>query len=101
MGYVGITGAPPHAVVEVDGVLDAVRAHDLRRLVLRAVREGCRHVDLDLSRVVSVSDNAEAAVVWCVEHGAVAGATVLVTALSRPAARSRSLVALLVTDEER
>ena len=43
--------SPVDRVVEVDGVLDAVSAHDLRRLLERVYAEGARHVRLDLSRV--------------------------------------------------
>lgn len=46
----------PVTTIEVDGPLDIIRAHDLRRTVEGAVRSGAHRIELDLSRVTGVDD---------------------------------------------
>lgn len=40
--------------VEVDGPLDVIQAHDLRRCVAAALESGAHRIELDLSRVTGV-----------------------------------------------
>ena len=95
MAYVGIRRtADVSATVEVDGPLDQAGGYDLRRAVQHVIRDGCRRVHLDLSRVGRVDEAALDVLVWCFEHAAVEGVDLRVSALSAPAARSRTLAAL-------
>ena len=59
---------PVDRVVEVDGVLDAVSAHDLRRLLEQLYAAGSRHVRLDLSRVTYADVDGLAGLAWCSAH---------------------------------
>jgi anti-anti-sigma regulatory factor len=52
-------------VVEVDGVLDIVTGHDLRRLVAESGRPSGRTVVLDLTRVGVIDADGVAALQWC------------------------------------
>lgn len=52
-------------VVEVDGVLDIVTGHDLRRLVAESGDGSDRTVVLDLTRVGAVDADGVAALQWC------------------------------------
>lgn len=52
-------------VLEVDGVLDIVTGHDLRRLVAESGGPSCRSVVLDLTRVGAVDGDGVAALQWC------------------------------------
>lgn len=78
---------PEAAYVEIEGELDAVSGHDLRGAVRRTVEDGTRLVLLDLSRVLAVDVDGLAALQWCDEYAAHAGAEVACVACSRPAAR--------------
>jgi anti-anti-sigma regulatory factor len=64
---------PVDRVVEVDGVLDAVTAHDLRRLLEREYAAGARHVRLDLSRVTHADVDGVAGLAWCSAHAVATG----------------------------
>jgi ABC-type transporter Mla MlaB component len=76
----------PRGSIEVDGDLGLVAAFDLRRTIESALRQGCRHISLDLSRVLSVDALHVNAVVQCFELAELEGAVLEVTALSGPAA---------------
>lgn len=52
-------------VIEVDGVLDIVTGHDLRRLVAGSENGSDRTVVLDLTRVGVVDADGVAALQWC------------------------------------
>lgn len=54
-------------VLEVDGVLDIVTGHDLRRLVARSGDDSDRTVVLDLTRVGVIDADGVAALRWCSE----------------------------------
>lgn len=54
-------------VVEVDGVLDIVTGHDLRRLVATSGDGKDRTVVLDLTRVGAIDADGVAALAWCSE----------------------------------
>jgi anti-anti-sigma regulatory factor len=64
---------PVERVVEVDGVLDAVTAHDLRRLLESVYAGGARHVQLDLSRVTYADVDGVAGLAWCSAHAVATG----------------------------
>lgn len=64
---------PVDRVVEVDGVLDAVSAHDLRRLLESVYAAGARHVRLDLSRVTYADVDGVAGLAWCSAHAIATG----------------------------
>jgi anti-anti-sigma regulatory factor len=52
-------------VVEVEGVLDIVAGHDLRRLVAQIGDRSNRTVVLDLTRVGAVDADGIGALEWC------------------------------------
>lgn len=54
-------------VLEVDGVLDIVTDHDLRRVVARSGDGSDRTVVLDLTRVGVIDADGVAALQWCSE----------------------------------
>jgi anti-anti-sigma regulatory factor len=54
-------------VLEVDGVLDIVTGHDLRRLVAGSGDGSDRTVVLDLTRVGVIDADGVAALRWCSE----------------------------------
>jgi hypothetical protein len=54
-------------VLEVDGVLDIVSGHDLRRLVARSGHGSDRTVVLDLTRVGVIDADGVAALQWCTD----------------------------------
>lgn len=57
--------APADRVVEVDGVLDVVTAHDLLRLLAAVMSAGHHHVRLDLSRVTDADRDGVAGLARC------------------------------------
>lgn len=73
-------------LLEVEGDFDAVTGHDLRLVVRRAVGAGASRVLLDLSRVLAVDEDGLAALRWCEEYAAGAGAVLSCVSCSRPAA---------------
>lgn len=58
-------GVPADRVVEVDGVLDVVTAHDLLRLVAALMSAGHHHLRLDLSRVTDADVDGVAGLARC------------------------------------
>lgn len=88
--------APVDRVVEVDGALDAVSGHDLRRHVARLFEGGAHHVRLDLSQVTTADSDGIAGLAWCSDHAVAVGgvltwsrcSTALLVALHRDPRRS-------------
>jgi anti-anti-sigma regulatory factor len=62
-------------VIEVDGALDAVGAHDLRKLLVAVLQGAPGDIELDLSRVISADDHGVSALRWCSEQALAAGRT--------------------------
>ena len=84
MREVEVVLRPPYAAIAVDGRLDLIRAHDLRRAVEDALLAGCREVSLDLSRVAVADSTGVNAVVWCREQLEASGGALVVDGLSGP-----------------
>ena len=66
MRRVSVHKGPQQSVaLEVDGVLDLVAGHDLRRLFDSALRTAPGVITFDLSRVSAADDDGVAALAWC------------------------------------
>lgn len=53
------------AVIEVDGDLDLVAAHDLRHALCTVLRTTTGVINLDLSQVATADDDGIAVLEWC------------------------------------
>ncbi len=76
------------AVVEVDGVLDAVGAYDLCRSIDEAVGAQVREVVLDLTHVVAVDVDGLAALERCARRLQADGVVLACTVCSMPVRRA-------------
>lgn len=94
MNEVVLHVSPPVAAIEVDGRLDLIRAHDLRRAVEDALRLRCLHLTLDLSRVAAWDSVGVGTVVACRERVAAEGGELVVQRLSGPLSRVEALTGL-------
>jgi anti-anti-sigma regulatory factor len=54
--------------MQVDGVLDAVPAYDLRGLLTSLLATGHHHVQFDLSQVTYADAGGVAGLAWCADH---------------------------------
>lgn len=70
--------------VEVEGHLDAVTAHDLRRVLKDLVRQGCGHITLDLTRVQHADADGVDALAWCSGYATHSGRVLTWMGCSRP-----------------
>ena len=96
MRDIKLSPAPPYARIEVEGCLDVVSGHDVRRTLDVALGLGCRHISLDLSRVLGVDDEALALLLRCPERVRSSGGTLSISALSGPLRRIPALDDLIV-----
>jgi hypothetical protein len=80
--------AAHHTVIEVDGHLGLVAAHDLRRAYAGAERDGGSAITMDLSRVAAADPEGIAALDWCVRQAVATGTTLTWSTCSRPLAAS-------------
>lgn len=71
-------------VIEVDGELDVVGAHDLRQVVASALRGSTDAVILDLSSVTAVDDQGLASLEWCSARAVNAGRVLTWASCSQP-----------------
>ena len=62
-------------VIEVDGALDAVGAHDLRKALVAVLQGAPGDIELDLSRVTYADDYGVSTLSWCSEQALAAGRT--------------------------
>lgn len=76
-----------YVVLEVDGALDAITGHDLRRVFASMLRSSVGEMTLDLSRVTAVTGDGVRALDWCSEHAIAAGRTLTWTGCSPPLTR--------------
>ena len=77
----------PAGVVEVDGALDLVAGHDLRRVFTHALRTTSGVLSLDLSRVTAADDGGVAALRWCSEQAIAARRVLTWSTCSQPLVR--------------
>ena len=84
MSLVKLRSSPPVGRIEVDGDLDVIVAYDLRRTVATALRDGCRQLFLDLSRVPRLDAAGADSLRNCAEDVAARGGELTITALSGP-----------------
>lgn len=81
-------------VIEVDGDLDAVGAHDLRKVLCATLRGAPGDIVLDLSRVTSADDHGVSTLSWCSERAIAAGRTLTWSSCSQALTRDlRTVVA--------
>ena len=77
-----------HAVVlEVDGPLDVVTGHDLRRTLDDVLLTGPATVSMDLSRVTGVDDDGRTALARCAERAVATRTVLLWSSCSAPLVR--------------
>ena len=79
-------------MIEVDGDLDLVRAHDLRNVFSTALQGAPGDIVLDLSRVTSADDDGISTLSWCSEQALASGRTLTWSSCSRPLARDLRIV---------
>ena len=84
MSLVKLRSSPPVGSIEVDGDLDVIVGYDLRRTVAAALRDGCRQLFLDLSRVSRVDAAGADSLRTCAEDVAAEGGELTLTSLSGP-----------------
>ena len=81
-------------VIEVDGDLDAVGAHDLRKVLCATLQGAPGDIVLDLSRVTSADDHGVSTLSWCSEQALAAGQTLTWSSCSQALTRDlRGVVA--------
>lgn len=71
-------------VVEIEGHIDAVTAHDLRHTLEDLVEVGRRHIALDLTRVQHADTDGINALVWCSAYAIHTGRVLTWMGCSRP-----------------
>jgi len=71
-------------VIEVDGDLDIVTAHDLRRAYADAELLCDRTIEMDLSRVGAADSAGIDALAWCVERAVATRTTLTWSTCSQP-----------------
>lgn len=71
-------------VIEVDGDLDIVTAHDLRRAYADAELLCDRTIEMDLSRVGAADRAGIDALAWCVERAVITRTTLTWSTCSQP-----------------
>ena len=74
-------------VVELDGRLDVVSGHDLRRVFEELLVTAPTTIAMDLSRVTSVDEEGHAALTWCTERAVAARHVLLWSSCSAPMVR--------------
>ncbi len=74
----------PTLVLEVDGRLDAVTAHDLHRVTSRLYAEGHQHLHFDLTRVSEADSDGVAGLARCNRHAVTRGRVLTWSRCSRP-----------------
>jgi ABC-type transporter Mla MlaB component len=71
-------------MIEVDGDLDIVTAHDLRRAYADAELLSARTIEMDLSRVGAADRAGIDVLAWCVERAVATRATLTWSTCSQP-----------------
>jgi anti-anti-sigma factor len=94
MRRVAVHRSPEAVTIEVEGDLDLVTAHDLRRAVSAVLQGGPGDIVLDLSRVTSADDYGASALMWCSEQALAAGRLLSWSSCSQPLGRDlRAVIA--------
>ena len=79
-------------VIEVDGDLDLVGAHDLRHVFSAILQGAPGYILMDLSRVTAADDYGISTLSWCSEQALASGRTLTWSSCSRPLARDLRIV---------
>lgn len=74
------------AVIEVDGDLDTITGHDLRRALGTVLRTTTGLINLDLSRVRLVDEDGIDTLTWCSQAAISAGRRLMWSGCSQPLA---------------
>ena len=74
-------------VVELDGRLDVVAGHDLRRVLEELLVTAPATISMDLSRVTGVDEDGHAALSWCTDRAVAARRVLLWSSCSAPMVR--------------
>lgn len=75
---------PDVVVIEVEGDLDLINGHDLRKVLAATLQGPPSDIVLDLSRVTSADEYGVSALSWCSEQSLSTGRTLTWSSCSRP-----------------
>ena len=69
---VSVGGAPPSALIRVEGEIDLSTAPVVRSAIRHVVEDGCRDITMDLSGVSFMDCAGVNALLWCHKHAGTA-----------------------------
>ena len=81
------------AVIEVDGDLDTITGHDLRRALATVLRTTTGLINLDLSRVSLVDEDGIETLTWCSQAAISGGRRLMWSGCSQPLAERLRMTA--------
>jgi len=91
---VSVGGAPPSALIRVEGEIDLSTAPEVRSAIAHAVDDGCRDIRVDLSGVSFMDCAGVNALLWCRKHAGSAEGRLSLARVSPSAARILHLTGL-------